>query len=176
MDDSSLRTFLYESMAIVNSRPLTVSNINDPTSMEPLTPNHLLTMKSSIPVPPPGEFIREDLYARKRWRRVQYLAEQFWSRWRKEYLANITLRQRWHTPRRNTQAGDIVIVKEEELPRNEWKLARVLEAYHDEDGLVRRVKLQMGERRARKQGECMIRPSIVERPIQKLVIFIENNQ
>lgn len=99
MDDSPLRTFLYESMAIVNSRPLTVSNINDPTSMEPLTPNHLLTMKSSIPVPPPGEFIREDLYARKRWRRVQYLAEQFWSRWRKEYLANITLRQRWHTPR-----------------------------------------------------------------------------
>lgn len=99
MDDSSLRTFLYESMAIVNSRPLTVSNINDPTSMEPLTHNHLLTMKSSIPVPPPGEFIREDLYARKRWRRVQYLAEQFWSRWRKEYLANITLRQRWHTPR-----------------------------------------------------------------------------
>lgn len=80
LDDASLRTYFYEAMSIVNSRPLAVDSINDPKSLEPLTPNHLLTMKSSVPLPPPGEFIKEDLYARKRWRRVQYLAEQFWSR------------------------------------------------------------------------------------------------
>ncbi|CAI5660104.1 unnamed protein product [Oreochromis niloticus] len=97
LDDVSLRTFLYEAMCIVNNRPLTVDNINDPKSLEPLTPNHLITMKSSIPLPPPGKFVKEDLYAKKRWRRVQYLTEQFWHRWRKEYLANIALRQRWHT-------------------------------------------------------------------------------
>jgi hypothetical protein len=28
-----------------------------------------------------------------------------------EYLANITAKRRWHTPRRNMQVGDIVIVK-----------------------------------------------------------------
>ncbi|KAJ8369824.1 hypothetical protein SKAU_G00098520 [Synaphobranchus kaupii] len=126
LDDASLRTFLYEAMSIVNSRPLTVNSINDPKSLEPLAPNHLITMKSSVPLPPPGKFVVEDLYAAKRWRRVQYLTEQFWSRWRKEYLANITLRQRWHSPRRNVKIGDVVIVKDNETHRNEWKLESLM--------------------------------------------------
>ncbi|RXN38546.1 hypothetical protein ROHU_001010 [Labeo rohita] len=66
LDDASLRTFLYEAMSIINSRPLTTDTINDPKGLEPLTPNHLLTMKSSVPLPPPGKFEQEDLYARKR--------------------------------------------------------------------------------------------------------------
>lgn len=94
LDDASLRTFFYEAMAIVNSRPLTVDNLTDPDSPEPLTPNHLLTMKSVVALPPPGSFIKEDMYARKRWRHVQFLAEQFWSRWKREYLSNIATRQR----------------------------------------------------------------------------------
>lgn len=53
-------------MAIVNSRPLTVDNIHDPESLEPLTPNHLLTMKSRVILPPPGNFQRTDLYAKNR--------------------------------------------------------------------------------------------------------------
>ncbi|KAK9513134.1 hypothetical protein VZT92_026696 [Zoarces viviparus] len=175
LDDASLRTFFYEAMSIVNNRPLTVDSISDPTSLEPLTPNHLLTMKSSVPLPPPGHFVKEDLYAKKRWRRVQYLSEQFWNRWRREYLANITLRQRWHSPRRNMQVGDVVIVKEEEISRNEWKLARVLDVLKNDDGLVRKVKIQIGERKLGKGGERLSKPSIVERPIQKLVILVESS-
>ncbi len=89
LDDASLRTLFYEAMAIVKSRPLTVDNLNDPKSLELLTPNHLIAMKSTTALPPPGKFIREDVYTKKRWRRVQYLTEQFWSRWKKEYLHNI---------------------------------------------------------------------------------------
>ena len=62
-----LQTFLYEAMFIVNSRPLTVESINDPTSVEPLTPNHLLTIKCKAALPPPGTFVKEDVYVRKRW-------------------------------------------------------------------------------------------------------------
>lgn len=142
LEDASLRTF-YEAMSIINSRPLTVDSINDPTSLEPLTPNHLLTMKSSVPLPPPGKFVKEDLYSRKRWRRVQYLSEQFWCRWRKEYLAGIALRQKWHAPRRNVQVDDIVIVQEDGC-RNEWKLARVLDVCKSDNGLVRKATIQIG--------------------------------
>lgn len=88
LDDTSLRTLFYEAMAIVNNRPLSVDSINDPRSLEPLTPNHLILMKSKMALPPPGKFVREDMYAAKRWRRVQYLVEQFWSRWKREYLLN----------------------------------------------------------------------------------------
>lgn len=80
LDDSSLRTFFYEAMSIVNSRPLTTNTICDPKSAERLTFTHLLTMKPTVPLPLPGKFGQEDLYARKRWRRVQFLLEQFWSR------------------------------------------------------------------------------------------------
>lgn len=41
LDDSSLRTVLYKAMSIVNSRPLTVSEIDNTDSLEPLTPNHI---------------------------------------------------------------------------------------------------------------------------------------
>ncbi|XP_076853956.1 uncharacterized protein LOC143509279 [Brachyhypopomus gauderio] len=175
IDDTSLRTFFYEAMSIINSRPLTVDSINDPTNLEPLTPNHLLTMKSSIPLPPPGRFVKEDLYARKRWRRVQYLSEQFWCRWRKEYLAGITIRQKWHAPRRNVQVDDIVILQED-APRNVWRLARVLDVCKDEDGLVRRATIQLGERKLSDRGERLSKPSVVERPIQKLVVLMESSK
>ncbi|XP_035854176.1 uncharacterized protein LOC118494390 [Sander lucioperca] len=175
LDDASLRTFFYEAMSIVNSRPLTTDSINDSKSLEPLTPNHLLTMKSSVPLPPPGKFVAEDVYAKKRWRRVQYLTEQFWSRWKKEYLTNIILRQRWHSARRNVKVGDIVIVKEDEVPRNEWRIGRVLDVCKDEDGLVRKVTVQMGNRKLRKEGQRLTSSSILERPVHKLVVLVENN-
>ncbi|XP_063964979.1 uncharacterized protein LOC135156433 [Lytechinus pictus] len=46
LDDESLRTLMCEAAAIINSRPLTVTHLNDPTYPAPLTPNHLITMKS----------------------------------------------------------------------------------------------------------------------------------
>lgn len=55
LNDASLRTLLYEASAIVNSRPLTTDNLNDPNSLEPLTPNHLVTMKAATALPPPGK-------------------------------------------------------------------------------------------------------------------------
>ena len=173
LDDASLRTFFYEAAAIVNSRPLTVDNLNDPDSPEPLTPNHLLTMKPITALPPPGRFIKEDLYARKRWRRVQYLAEQFWGRWRREYLYNIATRQRWHIPRRNLKVGDIVMERTEDLPRNEWKLAKVVETITDKDGLVRRVRIRVGDLKMGREGQRSGKPSIVERPVQKLILLLE---
>lgn len=55
LNDASLRTLLYEASAIVNSRPLTTDNLNDPNSLEPLTPNHLVTMKAATALPHPGK-------------------------------------------------------------------------------------------------------------------------
>ncbi|XP_053376587.1 uncharacterized protein LOC128547590 [Mercenaria mercenaria] len=92
LDDDSLRTFLYEAASIVNSCPLTVANVNDPLSVTPLTPNHLLTMKTTIILPPPGNFQTNDMNCKHRWRRVQFLLNQFWTRWRNEYLQNLQMK------------------------------------------------------------------------------------
>ncbi|XP_078350872.1 uncharacterized protein LOC144635663 [Oculina patagonica] len=167
LDTSSLRTFLYEVMAIINSRPLTCQCLNDPKSLEPLTPNHLLTMKSKTLFPPPGNFVREDVYARKRWRRVQFLAQQFWSRWRKEYLINLNSRQKWFAPKRNLKIGDTVIVKED-VPRNEWPLGKVIQTRSDKQGLVRSVRIRLGSRDSQRNGH-----DAIERPIQQVVLLME---
>lgn len=171
LDDASLRTFLYETMSIVNSRPLTAIYQGDPTSLEPITPNHVLTMKSKVPSPPPGPFVQQDVYLRKRWRRVQYLLEQFWARWKKEYVANISRRQKWVTPRPDVKVDDLALIVDDNLPRSQWKLGIVTETYPSKDGLIRKVRLQMATHELDQKGRRLKDPTFLERPIQKLVLL-----
>ena len=99
LNDESFRTFLAEAECIVNSRPLTVDNLNDPTSL-PICPMNILTGKTRVVLPPPGTFQRADVYCRKRWRQVQHLANEFWNRWRKEFITTLQPRQKWNDAKR----------------------------------------------------------------------------
>ena len=123
LDDEALRTLMTEAENVINSCPLTVENLSDHESPEPLTPNHLLTSKTEVVLLPPGCFERLDLYSRKRWRRVQFLANQFWIRWRSEYSSQFQKRRRWKTPQRDSRVGDIILLQDDDLPRNQWPLA-----------------------------------------------------
>ena len=80
IDEESLLTIAAKTEGILNSWPLTVETISDPTSDLPLAPSNILTMKLKVVLPPPGDFSRPDLYCRKRWHRVQCIANEFWSR------------------------------------------------------------------------------------------------
>ena len=163
LNDESLHTLLLEAEAIVNSRPLTVENINDPDSL-PLSPSQLLTMKAKIILPPPGTFQKEDLYARKRWRRVQHLANEFWRRWRKEFLNSLQQRQKWTGVKRNFEVGDIVLLHDDTEIRNNWPRGVVVETFPDTEGLVRTVKLRVANTQTQ-----------LTHPITKLVLLLEAN-
>lgn len=119
LDDSSLRTFFYEAAYIVNSRPLSPVSLNDLLAEPPITPNALLHGKLEGVLPPPGAFCVQDIYARKRWRRVQYLSDQFWSRWKREYLLNLQQRQKWYKLQRNLRVADIVMMRDESVSRSQ---------------------------------------------------------
>ena len=141
LNDESLNTLFCEVEAIVNSRPITKLS-SDPRDNEPLTPNHLLLLCAGSRVPP-GVFGKEDMYSRRRWRQVQHLANVFWRRWLKEYLPSLQQRQKWNTPQRNFAVNDIVLIIDENRPRNNWALGCVIEAYPNAgDKLVRSVKLK----------------------------------
>ena len=77
LNDESFRTLMTEVELIVNSRPLTVETLNDANSPTPISPSNLLTLKSNVVMPPPGEFSQPYVHSRKRWRRVQHIAEEF---------------------------------------------------------------------------------------------------
>ena len=86
LDEESLHTLLVEEEAIVNSRPMATETISKVKSDVPLLPANLLIMKTKLILMPPGGFSSADIYSRKRWRRVQHIANEFWSRWCKEFL------------------------------------------------------------------------------------------
>lgn len=158
LDDEGLETVMCEVEAILNNRPLTAAS-SDPNDLEPLTPNQLLQLKVQ-PIPPPGVFKKEDSYARRRWKQVQYIANLFWKRWMKEYLPLMQSRQKWTHPKRNFKPEDIVLVADTNAPRGVWLLGRVLEARADSRGHVRSVILKT------KSG-------MLERPISKICLLVE---
>ena len=158
LDDESLHTLLCEVESIINSRPLTVisSDVKDPL---PLSPSQILTMKTSVVLPPPGQFQHNDVYLRRRWRRVQYLCNLFWSRWKKEYLPTLQQRPKWNQPKRNMEVHDVVLIKDENESRNDWSMGIIAKVEPDSKGFVRSavVKTQTSELR---------------RPVHKLVLLL----
>ncbi|KAL7850012.1 hypothetical protein SRHO_G00193610 [Serrasalmus rhombeus] len=127
-----------EAEAILNSRPLsTVSS--DPHDLEPLTPNHILLLKS-VPILPFGTFLKSDLYARRHWKQVQYMADLFWCRWTKECLLLLQERQKWITVKKNLNDGNIVLVVDPTAPQGSWPLGRVLETKPHGKGLNNNIQ------------------------------------
>ena len=80
LNDESLRTLLAETEAIVNSKPLTVDTVGDVQSEQTICPSNIFTMKSKVVLPPPGHFVKAAEYSRKRSRRIQHIANEFWVR------------------------------------------------------------------------------------------------
>lgn len=161
LDEESLHTLLCEAEAIINSssRPITKAS-SDPNDLEVLTPNHLLLLRNK-PSLPPGLFNRQDLYARRRWKQVQYMSEIFWKRWAREYLPQLQERQRWTRPSRNFLVGDIVLVVDDTAPRNSWITGKVIHTISDKAGMVRQVRIKT-------------KTSVLDRPITKICLLQES--
>ena len=130
----------------------------------PLLPSQLLTMKTDIILPPPGIFLRPDIYSRRRWRRVQHIAGKFWTRWRKEFLQMLQVRQEWN--KQKFKVGDVVLLREHSI-RNKWPMARIVETEPDSNGVVRSVKLKCGDASLDSQ-------KVLRLPISKIVLLVED--
>ena len=160
-----LTTLMAEVTAIVNARPIATIPSDD-DEPQPLTPSMLLTQKTRPLRPLPGHFIAQDVYARRRWRRVQYLADQFWTRWRREYLQSLQVRKKWNRKHRNLTVGDVVMVKDDQAHRNNWPLGRVVKTTESDDGKVRKGLVLICRDRQRK---------MYDRPISALVLLVPSD-
>jgi hypothetical protein len=167
LNDEGLSTLMCEVEFILNSRPLTQQS-DDPNDLEAITPNHLILLNPGGNLPP-GIFKPSDNYATRRWRQIQYLADLFWTRWRKEYLPSLQQRQKWVTNQRPHQPGDLVLVVDINLPRNQWPLGRVTEAIRSEDGRIRRAKIRISKLVG---TGFTFGSTIIERPVTKLILLI----
>ena len=125
MNDEALRTFMCEAEAVF-SRTLTTDAITSPGSAGALTPNHFLTMKTKVVLPPPGDFKSADLYSRKMVATSPVPNQRILEQMEERISSFLQERQKWTRPRKNLQVNDVVIVKEDDAPRNQWKACGVV--------------------------------------------------
>ena len=159
MKNETLQTFLCETEAIVNSRPL-VPPSSDPLDVPPLSPKDILLIGANSETVPINVFSTTDSDHRKMWKQASYLANVFWRRWRREYVPMLQERPVKNADaKENLKVGDIVLLVDDSVPRGQWPIGRIEAVKVSKDGLVRSVTLQ-------------VRGVTVQRPITKLVKMI----
>ena len=72
--------------------------------------------------------------------------------------------------------NDVVIVKDNDIPRNQWKVCCVVEALPDEDGSVHKVRLEVGSPNLASNGKRNQPLSTLDRPIHKLILLTTDTQ
>ncbi|KAL9967797.1 hypothetical protein ACROYT_G026091 [Oculina patagonica] len=86
------------------------------------------------------------------------LADHYWRRWLREYLPTLQERQKWNNPRKNLAVDDLVVVVDENVPRGQWLLGRIVRVFPGKDEFVR-------------SAEVKTKHSTLHRPIRKLCLL-----
>ena len=162
-----LLTAVVEVEAVLNSRPLTYVSMDDVE--EPLTPSHFLNGRRIWSLPDHTCHGREKdpesgpAVLTKRMRHLHHLLDQFWIRWRKEYLLELRESHRHHHGSNHpseVSVGDVVMVHSTDQPRGFWKLGRVKKVLVGRDSKVRGAVVQVVGRGRQ--------ATTLHRPIQRL--------
>jgi hypothetical protein len=136
-----LTTFMAEVCAIVNSRPL-IPVSTDPEDPIVLSPAMLLTQKTATS----GEHLPnlgfKDMY-KAQWKFVQVLADEFWNKWRHQYLSTLQARKKWENELPNFKEGDVVLLKEQDCNRIYWPLGVITRVFPSGDGIVRKLEVRI---------------------------------
>ena len=143
------RTMVSYSMSVVNDRPITYVYSDLNSAGTEITPSMLLG-GHKLNEPPHLSLWRprdeDEIKLGERYMLLERLKDTFWNRWYTEYLTSLTERhiQQGKTPAtfRAPMENDIVLVKNENTPRRQWRLGRVLSVKKsDRDGEIREVCL-----------------------------------
>ncbi|XP_049877869.1 uncharacterized protein LOC126375069 [Pectinophora gossypiella] len=137
-------TLTYEEMATVlsqieaclNSRPITPPSA-DPKEASSLTPGHFLVGEALVNAPDVTENF-DKISSLNRWHMTQRMVQSFWNRWSQEYLTQFFQRYKWNTKTTEPRVGDIVLVREINLPPAKWLYGRVEEALTELQKLARK--------------------------------------
>jgi hypothetical protein len=70
------------------------------------------------------------------------MVQRLWRCWSHDYLHQLQQRNKWKDIQSNVTIGDIVLVKEDNLPPLVWKKAVISDFHSGKDGLTRVVTLR----------------------------------
>lgn len=135
-----MSTLLTQIEACLNSRPLCPVS-EDPLDNFILTPAHFLIQDTLTAIPEP-DLQQHKVSKLSRWQYIQRLTQQFWKKWSQQYLNELQKRVKWRTKSRNLKIGDVVILKDDNLPPLKWSIGRITEVHPGSDHIVRAVTVQ----------------------------------
>lgn len=141
-----LYSVIVQIEAILNSRPLCPLS-TDPCDLVPLTPAHFLIGKTLTEIPDP-DVIQLKQTTLSQFQRIQSIKQHFWKRWNKEYISELQQRKRWNKSAGSSlEEGQMVLVKDDNLPPMKWKLGRVVKLHFGSDNVARvaAIKTNSGE-------------------------------
>ena len=167
-----LSTLLVGVEAVMNTRPLVYVG-DDINSGEALTPAHFLGANCKLGLPDaateeysPSELSSDNLL--ESWRRGQVYLNNFWRIWSNDYLQIL---RETHTNNlkpikgqvnRIPNIGEVVILKEDLIPRGRWKLGRIEELIESSvDGVHRAAVVRISS------GKRLKRPYRLIYPLEK---------
>ena len=139
-----------------------METLNDPFSVPQLLPSMLITGKTRLVLPPPGEFKREEM--EKEMETHTTLGAIVLVKVEQGIFAAVARKKQVVSPRRNFKIGDVVLLKENQSPRNRRPMAKVVVTHPDDHGQVRSVSVLTSN------------GSNLERPVNKLVLLVEAQQ
>ena len=148
----TLQTIIVEIEAILNDHPLTYAS-TDIRDLDLLTPSCLLYGRRITSLPHPDVEADEvddptygsDTELRKSAARVSLLIQNFWQRWKQEYLTSL---REFHGSSRSSdnntkiKIGDVVQIHSDDKRRVKWKLGVVEGLLKGADDAVRAVTLR----------------------------------
>lgn len=135
-----LSTVMSQIEACLNSRPLCPLT-EDPEDLNALTPGHFLVGEALI-APPQSDLTQLNINHIKQFRLLTALQQHFWKRWHIEYLSRLQQRPKWTIKNKDIEVGDLMILKEDNLPPTKWKLCRIVEKHSGLDNITRVVTIK----------------------------------
>lgn len=108
---------------------------------EPLTPGHFLIGGNLIAVPQPS---LSDMNTNRlsRWSMMQQCFEIFWREWATDYLQSLQQRTKWRLAHANLRVGQLILLKQPNLPPTKWLLGRIEKCFPGHDGKVRVIQIK----------------------------------
>lgn len=151
-------TLLIEIEGILNSRPLYALS-NDPNDYNPITPAHFLIGRAIVGLPE-LDFSETADNRLTRYERITKLRQHFWKRFTQEYVTSLQQRAKWFKGKPEVKIGQLVLLKDENLPSYKWRLGRISKTYPGKDQVVRvvAVKLPEGQEMKRDTKKISILP------------------
>ena len=110
----------------------------------------------------PGIFDASPHEFRSKWKSVQRAVNVFCERFIREYVTSLQRRQKWLTNHRNFQENDLILTKDDHLPRSHWTLGRVTKVFQGKDSIIGSVEIKLPNNKVIRPSSklCLLESSV----------------